>query len=52
MVLDNLLPSVQPQSFLEWTHTSSEQSLVEFYTILLEEHLKVALVMLEVEICS
>jgi hypothetical protein len=35
MVLDHLLPSVQPQSFLEWTRTSFEQSLAEFYTILL-----------------
>jgi hypothetical protein len=28
---------------LEWTGTSFEQTLVEFYTILLEEHLQVAL---------
>jgi hypothetical protein len=27
MVLDNLLSSIQPQSFLEWTRTSSEQSI-------------------------
>jgi hypothetical protein len=52
MVLDHFLPSVQQQSFLEWTRTSFEQSVVEFYTILLEEHLKVALEMLEVGICS
>jgi hypothetical protein len=52
MVLGHLLPSVQPQSFLKWTRTSYEQSLVEFYTNLLEEHLQVALEMLEVEICS
>jgi hypothetical protein len=49
MVLDQLLPSIQPQSFLEWTHASFEQSLAEFYTILLAEHLQVALGMLEVE---
>jgi hypothetical protein len=51
-VSDHLLPSIQPQSFLELTHTSSEQSLMEFYTILLEEHLQVALETLEVGICS
>jgi hypothetical protein len=45
MVLVHLLP----QPFLEWTHTSFEQSLMKFYTILLEEHLQVALEMLEVE---
>jgi hypothetical protein len=47
MVLDHLLPSVQQRSFLEWTHTNFEQSLAEFYTILLEEYLQVALEMLE-----
>jgi hypothetical protein len=52
MVLDHLLPSIQQQSFLEWTRTSLEQSLAKFYTILLEEHLQVALEMLEVGICS
>jgi hypothetical protein len=46
------LPSVQLQSFLEWTHTSFEQSLEEFYTIHLVEHLQVALEMLDVGICS
>jgi hypothetical protein len=51
MVLDHLLPSVQPQSFLEWTRASFEQYLAEFYTILPEEH-QVMLEMLEVEICS
>jgi hypothetical protein len=51
MELDHLLPSLQPQS-LEWTHTSFEQSLVEFYIILLEEHVQVTLGMLEVGICS
>jgi hypothetical protein len=50
MALDHLLPSMQPQSFLEWTSTSFEQSLAEFYTILIEEHLQVALEMLEVRI--
>ena len=49
MVLDHLLPLTQPQSFLEWTHTIIEQFLAKFYTILLEEHLQVALEMLEVE---
>jgi hypothetical protein len=52
LALDHHLPSAQPQSFLEWTRSSCEQSLAEFYTILLEEHLKVALEMLEVGICS
>jgi hypothetical protein len=47
MVLDQLLPSIQPQSFLEWIRTSFEQSLAEFYTILLREHLQFALEMLE-----
>jgi hypothetical protein len=44
--------SVQPQSFLEWARTSFEQPIAEFYTILLEEHLQVALEMLEVGFCS
>jgi hypothetical protein len=52
MVLDHLLLSIQPQSILEWTCTSFEQFLSEFYTILLEEHLQVALVISEVVICS
>jgi hypothetical protein len=43
-ILDTfLLPSIQPQPLSEWTRTSSEQSLAEFYTILLEEHLQVVL---------
>jgi hypothetical protein len=42
----------QPQSFLEWARTRFEQSLVEFYTILLIEHLEVTLGMLEVGFCS
>jgi hypothetical protein len=50
-MLDGFLPSLQQQS-LEWTRTSFEQSLVKFYTILLEEHLEVALALLEVGICS
>jgi hypothetical protein len=37
MVLDHLLHSIEPQSFSEWTRTSFEQSLEEFYTILLED---------------
>jgi hypothetical protein len=52
IVFGRLLPSIQTQSFLEWNRTSFEHSLVEFYTILLEEHLQVALQMLEVGICS
>jgi hypothetical protein len=52
MVLDHLLPSIQPQTFLEWTVTNFEQSLTEFYTILLEEHLQIALDLLEVGIRS
>jgi hypothetical protein len=52
MVMDNLLPSIQPQFFMEWARTNFEQSVEEFYTILLEEHLQVALEMLELGICS
>jgi hypothetical protein len=52
MVFHHFLPSIQPQSFLEWTRTSFEQSLAEFYTILPEEHLQIALEMVEVGICS
>jgi hypothetical protein len=52
MALEHFLPSVQPQFFLERTGTSSEQSLVEFHTILLEEHLQVVLETLALEICS
>jgi hypothetical protein len=52
MVLDHLLSSVQPQSFLEWSRTSFEQSIAEFYTVVLEAHLQGALQMLEVGICS
>jgi hypothetical protein len=51
MVLDHILPSIEQQFLLKWTRTSFEQSLVEFYTILLEEQLQVALEMLEVRIC-
>jgi hypothetical protein len=51
MVFKHLLPSVQLQS-LEWARTSFEQSLVEFYTILLDEHLQVALEMLEMGMYS
>jgi hypothetical protein len=40
--LNLLSPSVQPQSFLKWIRTSFEQSLAEFYTFFLEEHLQVA----------
>jgi hypothetical protein len=50
MVLNQLLLSLQLQSILEWIRTNLEQSVVKFYTILLEEHLKVALEMLEVGI--
>jgi hypothetical protein len=41
MVLHHLQLSVQPQSFLEWTFISFEQSLAEFCTTI-EEHLHVA----------
>jgi hypothetical protein len=49
-MLNHLLPSVQLQFFLEWTHTSFEQSLMEFYATLLEEHIQVALEMMEMGI--
>jgi hypothetical protein len=52
MVVDQLLPTIQPQYFMKWAHKSSEQSLVEFYTILLEERLVVALEILKAGICS
>jgi hypothetical protein len=52
MVLDHLSLSIQPQSFLEWTRKSFEQSLEEFHFIYFEEHLQVALEMLEVRNCS
>jgi hypothetical protein len=48
VVLDHHLPSVQSQPFLKLTHANLEQSLTEFYTILVEEQLKVALEMLQV----
>jgi hypothetical protein len=51
MVLDHVLYSVQPHFLLKWTCTSFEKSLVEFYTILLQEHFEVSLEMLEVGIC-
>jgi hypothetical protein len=51
VVLGHLWPSIQPQSLLEWTRTSFEQSLVEFYTIPLKKLIQVALEM-EVGICS
>jgi hypothetical protein len=50
MAMDQLLPSVQLQSFLEWTLARFEQSVAEFYTIL-EEYLQTALEILEVGIC-
>jgi hypothetical protein len=52
LVFDRLLPSLQAQSFLEWTRTSFEQAPMEFYTIILEEHLQVALEMVVVGICT
>jgi hypothetical protein len=52
MVLGQLFPSIQPQSFLDWTRSTFEESLMELYTILHEEGLQVALEMLEVGICS
>jgi hypothetical protein len=50
MALDHLLPSLQPQS-LEYTHTSFEQSLAEFYAIRPDEHLQVDLEMKKVGFC-
>jgi hypothetical protein len=52
MVLDHLLLSIQPQTFLEWTHKTFKQSLAKFYNILLEEHLQVALEILKAGIYS
>jgi hypothetical protein len=52
MVLDYLSPSIEPHSFMEWTLTSFEQSLAEFYTIFLEGHHHVALQVLEVRSSS
>jgi hypothetical protein len=52
MVVDHLLPSIQPTYFLEWTPSSFEESVAEFCTIRLEEHRKVALEMLEVGVFS
>jgi hypothetical protein len=46
------LPSTQQQSFLEWTRIRFKQTVEEFYIILLEEHLQVALETLEVVIFS
>jgi hypothetical protein len=42
--------SKQLQSYLEWTQTSFEQSLMEFYTTLLEKLIQVVLGMLEIGI--
>jgi hypothetical protein len=50
MVLDHLLASIQLQSFFEWTRTSFELSLAELHNVFLEEHLQVALEMLEVDL--
>jgi hypothetical protein len=43
MLSDYNLPSMEPQSCLECTHTSFEQSVMEFYAIHLEGHLQVSL---------
>jgi hypothetical protein len=51
-VVDHLLPSLEPQAFLELTRTNFEEVIAEFYTILHDEHLQIALEMLEMEICS
>jgi hypothetical protein len=50
--LGQLLPPTRPQSFFDWTRISFEQSLAEFYTILLEKHLQVALEMFDMKISS
>jgi hypothetical protein len=52
MVLNHLLPYSTAAFLLGMDSTSFEQSLTEFCAILLEEHLQVALEMLEVGICS
>jgi hypothetical protein len=52
MLLDRILPSVQPQSFLERTRTSFEQSLAKYYAIIVEGNLEAALLALEVGIFS
>jgi hypothetical protein len=52
LTLDHFLPSVQQQFFLVRTDTSFEESLPELYVILLEEHVQIALEMLEMLICS
>lgn len=51
MVVDHLLLIIEPKSALEWTCTSFQQYLAVFYAILLEE-LQVALLMLELGMCS
>jgi hypothetical protein len=52
MVLDHLL--LQQSCRISWNGLVQvfEQSLMEFYIILIEEHLEVASEMLEVGICS
>jgi hypothetical protein len=52
MVFHQLSPSLQLQSFFNGLGTSFEQTLAEFYNILLEEPLQVAVEMLEVGIRS
>jgi hypothetical protein len=52
MVLDHHLSSVQPQSFLKWIRASIERSIAKFYAVVLQEHVQVALEILEVLICS
>jgi hypothetical protein len=52
MAVGYLLLSVQLHSLLEWTRTSFEHSLPEFYIIILEDYLQVALQMLEVGMSS
>ena len=49
--LSHYLPVIQIVSYLELTHISSEESLVEYCTTLHEEYLLVALEMMEQEIC-
>jgi hypothetical protein len=51
MGLDHVLPSAGSHSVLEWAIASFEQSLEEFHIILLDEHFRVALEMLEVSVC-
>jgi hypothetical protein len=49
MMLDHLLPLIEAQSLMEWTCTSLQQPLAEFYTILPEGRHQIILEMFEAE---